>query len=110
MSIRDMLEIITNRDISQPKPIRKQMNSSYYRDYRKKYYRENKESIAEHQRNYYKKNKEKIKQKASVQLLCACGARVVMRGKAPHLLTKKHTNFMEVNHPDGYEGFCFSEY
>jgi len=63
-------------------------------EYKKLYYIENKEQIAEKAKAYYLKNQDKIKEKKE----CSCGGHYISLGKYRHERTKKHCEYMKLQH------------
>jgi hypothetical protein len=80
----------------------KEQNHKYYEEHKeviklktKEYVEENKEKVKEYQDNWYQKNKEKILEKQKQVFLCECGSEVRCSGKAEHLRSTKHKNYIE---------------
>ena len=63
----------------------------------KKYFEENKEIIRQKDRDRYQKNKEAILQKAKEAFTCQCGAEIRKAGRAEHLRSKKHNDYILAN-------------
>jgi len=63
----------------------------------KKYIEENKEKIQETKNKWYEMNKEKILQKQKEMITCECGAQIRKSGRAEHLRSKKHKDFMDTS-------------
>jgi len=59
------------------------------------YAEENKDKIKERKSEWYEKNKEKILQKQKEVFICECGSEVRCAGKAEHLRSTKHKNYIE---------------
>ena len=64
---------------------------------KKKYYQNNKEKINEKDKEYRKKNKEKIAEKRKEKYKCACGSILTKNHKLRHERTKKHQDY--INRP-----------
>jgi len=62
----------------------------------KKYVEENKEKIQANKNKWYEDNKEKILQKQKEMITCDCGAQIRKSGRAEHLRSKKHKDFLEI--------------
>lgn len=80
----------------------KQQRHTYYEEHKeviklktKEYVEENKEKVKKYQDNWYQKNKEKILEKQKQLFLCDCGSEVRCAGKAEHLRSTKHKNYIE---------------
>ena len=80
------------------------------KQYKKKYYEENKEVLNENHRTYYeenrtkilaqkkeyrKKNLEKLKAKGQERVECPCGGRYKLRDRLKHSKTKIHIQYLE---------------
>ena len=61
----------------------------------KQYVEENKEKVKEYKDEWYQKNKEKILAKQKQMFVCECGAEIRCSGKAEHLRSTKHKNYVE---------------
>jgi len=59
------------------------------------YVQENKDKIKERKDEWYQKNKEKILEKQKAGFICECGSEVRCGGKAEHLRSTKHKNYIE---------------
>lgn len=57
----------------------------------KAYIENNKEKVAKAMKEYYEKNKEKINKK----IICECGGTFCFSGRARHLKTKLHKNYLD---------------
>ena len=51
--------------------------------------------MKEYKDEWYQKNKEKILAKQKQMLVCECGAEIRCSGKAEHLRSTKHKNYVE---------------
>ncbi len=60
------------------------------------YSQENKDKIKEQKEEWYQKNKEKILEKQKELITCECGSQIRYVGKAEHLRSTKHTNYVEL--------------
>jgi hypothetical protein len=59
------------------------------------YVQENKDKVKERKDEWYQKNKEKILEKQKAVFICECGSEVRCGGKAEHLRSTKHKNYIE---------------
>jgi hypothetical protein len=80
----------------------KQQTHKYYEQHKeeiklktKEYVEKNKEKIKKYSDIWYQKNKEKILEKQKQVFLCECGSEVRCAGKAEHLRSIKHKNYIE---------------
>jgi len=66
-----------------------------HNDYKKEWYKNNKEKILEERKEYYEANKEKISEKSKEKYTCACGSIDITIGhKARHETTLKHKKYL----------------
>jgi hypothetical protein len=80
-----------------------EQNKLYYQEHKeeileqtKKYAEENKEKITNYKNEWYQKNKETILQKQKEMIVCECGANIRKSGKAEHIRSKKHTDYISL--------------
>ena len=80
----------------------KEQTHAYYEEHKneiklkvKQYVEENKDKVKEYKDSWYQKNKEKILEKQKQIFVCECGAEVRCSGKAEHLRSAKHKNYIE---------------
>ena len=80
----------------------KEQTHAYYEEHKneiklkvKQYVEENKDKVREYKDSWYQKNKEKILEKQKQIFVCECGAEVRCSGKAEHLRSAKHKNYIE---------------
>jgi len=80
----------------------KEQTHNYYESHKeeikmktKEYVEENKEKVKEYKDSWYQKNKEKILEKQKQIFICECGSQVRCAGKAEHLRSTKHKNYIE---------------
>lgn len=83
----------------------KEQTHNYYEEHKeeiklktKKYVEENQDKVKEHRQEWYQKNKEKILEKQKQIFVCECGSEVRCAGKAEHLRSTKHKNYIESLH------------
>ena len=62
--------------------------------YKKQYYENNREAINQKQNQYYENNRESINEKVKQKFNCECGGKYTISGKAKHMRTKKHRDFI----------------
>ena len=81
----------------------KEQTHNYYEEHKdeikiktKHYVEENKEKVKEYKDNWYLKNKEKILEKQKQTFICECGSEVRCAGKAEHLRSTKHKNYIVI--------------
>jgi hypothetical protein len=81
-----------------------EQNKQYYDEYKehiieqaKKYAQENKEKIQNYKNDWYQKNKDKILEKQKKTFTCECGAEIRKAGRAEHLKSKKHNDYIISN-------------
>jgi hypothetical protein len=67
------------------------------REYCKEYYLKNKEKLDKKQNDYSEKNKALILEKHKRLMDCVCGANIRIHGKARHLKSKKHIEYLTEN-------------
>lgn len=79
----------------------KEQTHSYYKEHKdeiklktKQYVEENKDKVKEYKDSWYQKNKEKILEKQKQTFVCECGSEVRCSGKAEHLKSNKHKNYV----------------
>lgn len=66
-----------------------------FKEYKKEYNETNKEHIKETNKEWYETNKEKILEKQKTKkITCECGSIIRYAGKAEHLKSQKHINFI----------------
>lgn len=80
----------------------KEQTHNYYEKHKeeiklktKQYVEENKDKVKEYKDSWYQKNKEKILEKQKQIFVCDCGAQVRCSGKAEHLRSTKHKNYID---------------
>jgi hypothetical protein len=70
-------------------------NKEKIAEYQKKHYKNNKQKIAEQQKNYKENNKEAISAKSKIKYTCVCNSIITIHNKSKHEKTKKHIQFCE---------------
>lgn len=89
---REQYWIDKNEDICVNKYKAKRNSEKCFKEYRKKYYNNNKDKICNHTKKYYYNNREKILQNRSKKELCIyCDQNVAYGHKLRHSRTKNHT-------------------
>lgn len=80
----------------------KEQTHKYYEEHKedikskvKEYKENNQEKIKNYKEDWYQKNKEKIFERQKQLFLCECGSEVRCSGKAEHLRSSKHKNYIE---------------
>jgi hypothetical protein len=61
----------------------------------KEYIEDNKEKIKDYKKEYYKNNKNIISYEQSQPIICVCGSIITKSGKSRHEKTIKHNNFIK---------------
>lgn len=64
------------------------------KEYKQEYYQKNKAMLDERSQEYYHNNKERLKAHKNQQVQCGCGGKFTLAGKARHMKSKKHRNFL----------------
>jgi hypothetical protein len=67
----------------------------YDKEYRKEYYKTNKEQIKEHSKKYRENNSNHVKEQQSEKITCECGCETTRSHIARHKKSNRHIKLME---------------